>query len=224
MAECWKYMVPKLTAARVVDLSCCLSNEQFWQRCGECRVKVPREWGETRMPAQVLQVTNQGQSVRQRVKEGMKGRPVGVPDTPPPPCAYGGDQRAAPMYASLVFNEVVGLHVHSQQEYKLVVDHEFLEVLGWQWSLHAMVVHIGSTKEEGHFVVYVVFNDKWWLCDDTTVKAISPPPNPREATFLLYKLKQTDLVEPDMSQSASQRTEPSALGQTRDAQSIPIDN
>ena len=29
------------------------------------------------------------------------------------------------MYASLVFNEVVGLHVHNQQEYKLVVDHEF---------------------------------------------------------------------------------------------------
>ena len=127
------------------------------------------------------------------------------------------------MYTSLVFNEVVGLHVHNQQEYKLVVDHEFLDCLGWQWSLHAMVLHIGSTREEGHFVVYVVFNDKWWLCDDTAVKAMTPPPNPRKATFLLYKRKQTDLVVPDMSQSASQRTGPSALGQTRDAQSIPID-
>ena len=45
MAEYWKYMVPKLTAAGVVDLSCCLSYEQFWQRCGECRVKVLREGG-----------------------------------------------------------------------------------------------------------------------------------------------------------------------------------
>ena len=89
------------------------------------------------------------------------------------------------MYTSLVFNEVVGIHVHNEEEYKLVVDHEFLDVLGWQWSLHAMVLHIGSTREEGHFVVYVVFNDKWWLCDDTTVKAMTPPPNPRKATFLL---------------------------------------
>ena len=31
MPECWKYMVAKLTAAGVVDLSCCLSYEQFWQ-------------------------------------------------------------------------------------------------------------------------------------------------------------------------------------------------
>ena len=133
---------------------------------------------------------------------------------PPPSCACGGDLREAPMYASLVFNEVVGLHVHNQQEYKLVVDHEFL---GWQWSLHAMVVHIGATKDEGHFVVYVVFNDKWWLCDDTTVKGMSPPPNPRKATFLLYKRKRTDLIVPDMSQSASQRTGASVLGKTRDA-------
>ena len=85
MAECWKYMVPNLTAAGVADLSCCLSYEQFWQRCGDCRVKVLRQGGETGMPAQVLHLTNQGQSVRQRVKEGMKGRPVGLPDKPPPP-------------------------------------------------------------------------------------------------------------------------------------------
>ena len=128
------------------------------------------------------------------------------------------------MYTSLVFNEVVGLHVHNQQEYKLVVDHQFLDCLGWQWSLHAMVMHIGSTREEGHFVVYVVFNDKWWLCNDTTVKVMTPPPpDPPKATDLLYKRKQTDLVVPDGSQSASQRTGPPALGQTRDAQSIPFD-
>ena len=179
MPECWKYMVPKLTAAGVVALSCCLSYEQFWQYCGACGVKVLREGGETSMPAQILHVTNQGQSVRQRVKEGMKGRPVGLPDNPPPPpCPCGGDLREAPMYTSLVYNEVVGLHVHNQQEYKLVVDHEFLDCLGWQWSLHAMVLHIGSTREEGHFVVYVVFNNRWWLCNDTTVKAMTPPPRP----------------------------------------------
>ena len=37
------------------------------------------------MPAQVLHVTNLGQSVRRRMKEGMKGRPVGVLGAPPPP-------------------------------------------------------------------------------------------------------------------------------------------
>ena len=53
---------------------------------------------------------------------------------------------------SFVFNEDVGLHVHNQQEYKLVVVHEFVDILGWQWSLHAMVLHIRATKNEGHFV------------------------------------------------------------------------
>ena len=75
---------------------------------------------------------------------------------------------------SFVFNEAVGLRVHNQQEYKLIVDHEFVDILGWQWSLHAMVLHIGVTKNEGHFVVYVVFQDKWWLCHDGTVKGTSP--------------------------------------------------
>ena len=94
MAECWKYMVPKLTAVGVVDLSCCLSYEHFWQRCGECRVKVLREGGGgAGMLAQVLHVTNQGQSVRQRVKVGMKGRPVGVPDTTPLLCVWGWSER-----------------------------------------------------------------------------------------------------------------------------------
>ena len=41
------------------------------------------------MTTQVLHVTNQGQSVRQRVKEGMKERPVGLPNTPPPLCVWG---------------------------------------------------------------------------------------------------------------------------------------
>ena len=62
---------------------------------------------------------------------------------------------------SFVSNEVVGLHVHNRQQYKLVVDHEFVDIWGWQWSLHAMVLHLGATKNEGHFVVYVVFEDKW---------------------------------------------------------------
>ena len=45
MPECWKHMVAKLTAARVVDLTCCLSYEQLWQQCGKCDVNVLREGG-----------------------------------------------------------------------------------------------------------------------------------------------------------------------------------
>ena len=52
-------------------------------------VKVLREGGETAMPAQILHVTNQGQSVRQRVKEGMKGRRVGLPANPLPVSVWG---------------------------------------------------------------------------------------------------------------------------------------
>ena len=71
---------------------------------------------------------------------------------------------------------------------------------GWLWtfwgcqcSLHAMVLRIGATKNEGYFVVYVVFEDKWWLCDDARVKWECPPPNPLKASFLLYKCKPTAL-------------------------------
>ena len=36
------------------------------------------------MTAQVLQVTNQGQSVPKCVKEGMRGRPIGLVNNPLP--------------------------------------------------------------------------------------------------------------------------------------------
>ena len=101
--------------------------------------------------------------------------------------------------------------------HKLVVDHEFGDILGWQWSLHAMVLHIGATKNEGHFVVYVVVEHKWWPCDDTTVKGATQPPTPRKATFLLCKRKPTNLLVPHMSQCASQRTRASALRNKGDA-------
>ena len=174
------------------------------------------------MTAQVLHVTNRGQSVQKCVKEGIKGRTVGLANSPHP-CACGGDMGDTPLVTSSVFNEVVGLHFHNKQEYNLVVGHDFVDILGWQWSLHAMVLHIGATKNEGHVVVHVVFEDKWWLCDDTTVKGASPPPTPRKAIFLLYKRKPTNLLVPHMSQCASQRTGASALGNKGDAQSMPSD-
>ena len=184
-------------------------------------MKVLRDGGETGIATRVLHVTNQGKSVQKRVKEGMRGQTVGLANSPPPPCACGGDLGEAPLVTSFVFNEAVGLHFHNQREYKLVVHHDFVDNLGWQWSLHAMVLHIGATKNEGHFVVYVVFEDKWWLFDDTTVKGASPPRTPRKATIVLYKRKPTNLLVLDMSQSASQRTRASALGNKGDAQSMP---
>ena len=44
---------------------------------------------------------------------------------------------------SFVFNEVVELHVHNQQEYKLVVDHGFVDIL----SLHATVLWCYSLEQ-----------------------------------------------------------------------------
>ena len=213
----------KATGAGVVDLSCCLSYEQLWQRCGKSDVKVLLDWGKTGMAARVVHVTNQGQSVQKRVKEGMKGRSLGLKCNPLPLCDCGGGLGDAPLQTSFVFNDGVGLHVYNQQEYELVVDHEFVDILGWQWSLHAMVLHIGATKNEGHFLVYVVFEDKWWLCDDVKVKGDRPAPKPRKATFLSYKRKPTNLLVSGMSQFASQRTRASTLKDKGDAQSMPTD-
>ena len=166
-------MVAKLTAAGVVDLTCCLSNEQSWQRCGTRDLKVLREGGGgTGITKQVQHVKNQRQSVQKRVKEGMKDRTVGRSRSLTP-CACEGDLADAPLQTSFTFNEVAGLQVHNQQEYKLVVDRAFVDIFRWHQSLHAMVLHMGATKNEAHFVVHVVFEHKWWLCDYTTVKGAS---------------------------------------------------
>ena len=71
---------------------------------------------------------------------------------------------------TLLFNEAPGLHVRNQQDYMLLVEQDFVEFLGCEWPLPAMVLHSGATKNEGHIVVYIVFEDKWWLCDDAKVK------------------------------------------------------
>ena len=93
-------MVAKLTVRGVVDLTCCLSYEQ---PCGKCNVKVLREGGGGAcMTAQGLHVTNQGQSVQKRVKEGMRGRTIGLANRPPPWCLWG-DLGAAPLMTSFVF-------------------------------------------------------------------------------------------------------------------------
>ena len=56
----------------------------------------------------------------------------------------------APLQTSFVFGDVVILHVHNQQEYLFIVDHEIVVMLGWQWSLHAMVREIGASNDEDH--------------------------------------------------------------------------
>ena len=45
------------------------------------------------------------------------------------PCVCGGNLGDTTLQTFFVFNDVVGLHVHNQKEYKLVVDHEFVDVL-----------------------------------------------------------------------------------------------
>ena len=160
------------------------------------------------------------------MKEGMKGGTFGLACNPPPhSCDGRGGMGEAPVHTSSVFNEVVALHVHNQQEYKLVVDHEFVGILAWQWLWHAIVVRIGATKKERHFVVYIVFEDRWRLCDDARVKGEHPRPNSRKAAFLLYTRKPTAHVVPSVSQFASQRTRASASmpkGMPRACQVTPV--
>ena len=104
---------------------------------------------------------------------------------------------------SLVFKELAPLHVHNQQEHPLTVDHEFVDVSGYHWSLRAMVLHIGATRDQGHFVAHVLVGDNWWLCNDGTVTQARPPANPRKATFLLYE--RTPVAMGGISQADSQR-------------------
>ena len=115
--------------------------------------------------------------MQKRVKEAMKGRSLGPPMNAPP-CDCGGDLEEAPILVSLVFKELAPLHVHNQQEHPLTVDHEFVDVSGYHWSLRAMVLHIGATREHGHFVAHVFVGDEWWLCNDATVTQGRPPANP----------------------------------------------
>ena len=202
MPECWKHMVPKLVGAGVRPLSDCLSHEQWWQRCPVCDKKVLQAGGELAMAAQVLHVTNQGQSVRMRIREGRRGRLLGRTSNAPP-CGCGGDLQEAIVLSSLVFNKLAPLHVHNQQLHSLTVDHEFVDVNGYHWSLRAMVLHIGATREEGHFLVHTLVRDEWWLCDVASVTRGRPPADSRKVTFLLYERTPTAMV--GLSQGGSQK-------------------
>ena len=77
-----------------------------------------------------------------------------------------------------------------------------MDVNGYHWSLRAMVLHVGATREEGHFVAHIVVRDEWWLCDDASVTRRRPPANSRKVTFLLYERTPTKMVGP--SQGGSQ--------------------
>ena len=156
------------------------------------------------MAAQVLHVTNQGQSLRVRTREGMRGRSLGRPSNAPPPCGSGGGLQEAFVLSSLVFNKWAPLHVHNQQLHSLTVDHEFVDVNGYHWSLRAMVLHVGPTREQGHFIAHILVRDEWWLCDDASVTRGRPPANSRKVTFLLYERTPTEMV--GLSQGGSQRT------------------
>ena len=65
-----------------------------------------------------------------------------------------------------------------------------------------MVLHIGATREEGHFVVHILVRDEWWLCDDTSMTRGRPPADSRKVTFLLYEGTPTEMV--GLSQGGSQ--------------------
>ena len=130
--------------------------------------------GELGMAAQVLHVTDQGQSVRVRMREGMRSRSLGRPSNG---CGCGRDLQEAIVLVSLLFNKWGPLHIHNQQLHSLTVDHDFVDVNGYHWSLRATVLHIGATREEGHFVVHILVRDEWWLCDDASVTTGRPPAN-----------------------------------------------
>ena len=201
MVKYQKHMAPKLVGAGVRFLSDCLSHEQWWQRCPVRHKKVLHGAGEMAMAPQVLHVTNQGQSGQKRKREGIKGRSLGHPLNTPP-CDCGGDLQDAPVQVSLVFNKLAPLHVHNQQLRSLTVDHEFVDVNGYHWSLRAMV-HIGATREQGHFVVHILVRDEWWLCDDASATRGRPPTASQKVTFLLYERTPTEMV--GLSQGGSQR-------------------
>ena len=155
------------------------------------------------MAAQVLHVTNQGQSVRVRMREGMRGRSLGRPSNAPP-CGCGGDLQEAIVLSSLVFNKWAPLHVHNQQLHSLTLDHEFVDVTGYHWSVRAMVLHVGPTREQGHFIAHILVRVVWWLCDDASVTRGRSPATSRKVTFLLYEGTPTEMV--GLSQGGSQRT------------------
>lgn len=83
------------------------------------------------------------------------------------------------------------------------MDHEFVDVKGYDWSLRAIVLHIAATREQGHFVVHSLVGDKWWLCDDASMTRRRPPGASRQVTFLLYERTLTKMV--GLSQGCSQR-------------------
>ena len=105
-----------------------------------------------------------------------------------------GDLQEAIVLSSLVFNKLAPLHVHNQQLHSLTLYRKFVDLTGYHWSLRAMVLHIGATGEQGHFVVHILVCDEWWLCDDASVTRGRAPTNSRNVTFVLYVRTSTEMV------------------------------
>ena len=77
-----------------------------------------------------------------------------------------------------------------------------MDVNGYHWSLRAMVLHVGPTREQGHFIAHILARDVWWLCDDASVTKGRPPATSRKVTFVLYERTPTEMV--GLSQGGSQ--------------------
>ena len=133
-------------------------------------------------------------------KKGNKG-PFARPPVKRPPCDCGEDLQEAPTQVSPVFNKLAPLHVYNQQLHSLTVAHEFVDVNAYR--AMAMVLHIGATREQGHFVVHILVRDEWWLCDDASATRGRPRAASRKVTFLLYERTPIEMVGP--SQGGSQR-------------------
>ena len=56
----------------------------------------------------------------------------------------------------------------------------------WKYSLFAVAVHLGSSISGGHYVSFVKRNDKWFFCNDDSIKQCSESKVLSNDAYLLF--------------------------------------
>lgn len=65
----------------------------------------------------------------------------------------------------------------------------------FNYSLQASVVHIGMDATSGHYVAYILNDDKWYLFDDTNVTEVCEAEVLRQQSYILFYQRNNLLKE-----------------------------
>ena len=63
------------------------------------------------------------------------------------------------------------------------------------YDLQAIVSHVGMSTTSGHYVSYIMNNNKWYMFDDVTVKEVSTAEALKQQAYILFYERKSPLAK-----------------------------